>query len=404
MLNAKTVDALQPRATRYIVRDSEIRGLELRVSPDGTKVWTLRYRFHGQRRRLRLGLHAPNRLTLATARVAAARALHQVEAGTDPQAARHAARAAAERARRDTIDALATAYLERAKVRKRTWRYDSALLNGQILPKWRGRAVSSITRRDCRQLVDAIAARGAPMYANRVVALLSVLFRYAVDQEIIDRSPAVRLPKPGVEAAARPESQREQKAYTDEEIRAIWARTATLPPAPRAIYRLQLVTGQRPGEVSKLAWPEIDGSWWTIPGARTKNKRTHRVYLSDLALEVLADVPRVEGVTAAFAGSRSDERLQASNAIAFADVRRRQNPRHAIRNTVATGLAAAGVAMEDIAKVLNHTYGPKVTQGYNAYSYDKETRLALTRWARRLRQILDAEDAAAPRVVPIRGR
>jgi len=39
-------------------------------------------------------------------------------------------------------------------------------------------------------------------------------------------------------------------------------------------------------------------------------------------------------------------------------VRRREKPRHALRDTVATGLAECGVAVEDIAKILNHTYGP----------------------------------------------
>ena len=47
------------------------------------------------------------------------------------------------------------------------------------------------------------------------------------------------------------------------------------------------------------------------------------------------------------------------------------------------------MAVEDIAKVLNHSYGPKVTGIYNAYRYDKERRLALTKWARRLEQILE---------------
>ena len=59
----------------------------------------------------------------------------------------------------------------------------------------------------------------------------------------------------------------------------------------------------------------------------------------------------------------------------------------------AAGLAACGVAVEDIAKVLNHTYGPRVTAGYNAYSYDKEKRLALTRWERVLIAMLTDTDA-----------
>jgi hypothetical protein len=36
------VDALTPRAERYIVRDAHVSGLELRVHPDGVETWTLR--------------------------------------------------------------------------------------------------------------------------------------------------------------------------------------------------------------------------------------------------------------------------------------------------------------------------------------------------------------------------
>ena len=50
------------------------------------------------------------------------------------------------------------------------------------------------------------------------------------------------------------------------------------------------------------------------------------------------------------------------------------------------------MAVEDIAKVLNHSYGPRVTQVYNAYSYDREKRLALMKWARRLTAVLDQEE------------
>ena len=36
------------------------------------------------------------------------------------------------------------------------------------------------------------------------------------------------------------------------------------------------------------------------------------------------------------------------NAVVFAKVRRREKPRHALRDTVATGLAECGVPIEDI--------------------------------------------------------
>jgi integrase len=398
-LTARGIAALKPRADRYIVRDAKVSGLELRVCPDGRKLWTLRYRNTAkEQRRMNLGEHP--RVGLAAARKRANAELRKVDGGIDPQAERQEAKRALELAKANSIEALCKDYIERhARVKKRTWRDDQIKIKGEILTAWKGRAVSSITRRDCRTLVQAIADRPAPILANRVVALLSRLFRFAVDDELIQANPAAHLPKPGVEAQARPDGEREQKAYTADEIRSIWQATEKLSPALRATYRLGLLTGQRPNEITGMTWGEMDGAWWTIPGRRTKNGRTHRVYLTVPALDELGEVPRYEADDHVFAGWRGKRQLAAINATVFAGFRRRQKPRHALRDTVATGLAACGVAIEDIAKVLNHGYGPRVTAGYNAYAYDREKRLALGKWARALTGTLEQKDIA--KVVPL---
>jgi integrase len=394
-LTVKAIEALKPRAERYIVRDAEVSGLELRVHTDGTKAWSLRYRANGQQRRLKLGAYDPERLTLAAARKTANRELRKVDGGVDPQAERRAARRAVEQAKADSIEALCTAYIERhAKPKKRTWRDDQSTLNREIIPVWKGRPVTEITRRDCRALVQAIADRPAPIYANRIVALLSKLFAFAVDEEIITANPATRLPKPGVEAQARPDGEREEKPYDDDEIRAIWAATEQMSASWRALYRLGLLAGQRPGEIAGMIWEEIDGPWWTIPAARSKNKRAHRVFLVPAALEELARIPRIDDEAHVFVGVRGKRQIAKTNVIVFQKVRARMKPRHAMRDTVATNLAALGVTVEDISKVINHKYGSPTTAIYNAYAYDKEKRLALGKWARRLSAILAAQDAA----------
>lgn len=395
LTNHQSITTLRAKRTRYAVRDSKVPGLEIRIRPDGVKVWTLRYRAKagpdaGQQKRLILGQYP--RLSLSKARVAANDELRRIAAGADPQAARQADKAEAKRHAADSIEALCEAFIERhAKVKKRSWRADAGLLKNKILTRWKGRTVSSITRRDCRTLVQAIADAGAPIVANRVVALLSRLFRFALDEEIIEHSPAFKLPKPGVEAKARPDGDREEKPYDDEELRAIWMATEALGAAPRALYRLGLLTGQRPSEVLDLTWSEIDGAWWTLPAARSKNRREHRIYLTRAALDELDRVPRLDDEPHVFVNYRGKRQLATVNRRVFVNVRRRLRPRHALRDTVATRLAQTGVPIETIARVLNHSYGPAVTAGYNAYGYDKEKRAALEKWARRLREILDAK-------------
>jgi len=404
----KSLVGLTPGPVRYAVPVSLIPGLQLRVTPTGARTWVLRYYADGQRHRLKLGTYP--RMTLAAVRKAAHAALRIVDGGGNPQGDKRAAKAAAttekraaERAQRDSIEALTSSYLERhAKPRKRTWPADAHKITRILLPAWKGRAVSSITRRDCRDLVQGIADRGAPIQANRVAALLSRIFRFALDDELVATNVADKLPKPGVEITARPDGDREIKPYTLDEITVIWAATARQPAPVRALYRLGLITGQRPGEIGDMAWSEMSGDWWTIPAARAKNNRAHRVYLSALARKALATVPNHDPLV--FAGYRGKRQLAALNVEVFADVRRREKPRHAMRDTAATGMADAGVAVENISRVLNHAVGLRVTAGYIGHSFDREKQHALTVWNDVLDALINPKAKTAGTVLRMRGR
>ncbi len=402
-LHPRRIAELAPKAEPYDVLEGTIKGLTLRVRPDGVKVWTLRYRAGTKQRRLKLG--PSDRLSLAAARKRANEELRKVDAGADPQAARQAAKDAEQRAQGDTIEALAAAYIERhARPRKRTWRADASYLKCEILPVWKGRPASSISRRDCRELLQAIADRGAPIYANRIGAMLSRMFRFGVDADLLTANPASQLPKPGVESAARPEGEQERKAYDPDEVRRIWTNTESMDAAPRAMVRVGLLTGARPGEIAGLRWDELQADWWSLPGRRSKNGREHRVFLVPSALAELARVDRPEGEPHAFPGWRSTRARAELISAAFLGVQRRLKPLHSLRTTAATGLASGGVPVEHIARILNHTYGPRVTMVYNLHSYDLEKRAGLLRWERALDALVRNEAGEPAKVVTMAAR
>src|SRR5439155_14855370 len=136
-----------------------------RVTLNGAKTWTVRYRVQGGRRgrlrRLTLGSYPT--VTLAKARKAATNALGQVATThTDPATTKQTARLG------ETFGDLAKDYLARhAKRHKRSWRDDERTLEAELLPAWRSRKVKDISRRDVRALIEPIADRGAPIMANR---------------------------------------------------------------------------------------------------------------------------------------------------------------------------------------------------------------------------------------------
>src|SRR5262249_31804693 len=149
------------------------------------------YRHARRFRRLTLGPYP--RLSVADARRLAKEALHDAVTGHDPAARKKAERAA------ETFGELAALYMEKhAKPNKRSWREDERTLNHDDLRKGKNGPAKAITRRDVRELLERVVERGAPIQANRTLAIVRRLFNFAIEQEIVDMNPcrSIRQPAP----------------------------------------------------------------------------------------------------------------------------------------------------------------------------------------------------------------
>jgi integrase len=382
-LTAKAIEKLKASTSARYISDGKVPGLQLRVAPDGSRSWSVRYRIGKQQRRLTLGDAAVVPLAddadkgNLSARTRARRALQQAKDGIDPAAAKQ------ERREADTFAQLADEYIEKyAKKRKKSWREDQRILNADILPHWKHRLVRDLTRRDVRTRVDAIAER-APIVANRVVALLSKVFMFALDREIIDTSPAVKITKPGRET-------KRDRVLTHDEIRTFWTQTGELEAPMRAFYRLRLLTAQRGIEVSTMRWEDVDlaGGWWTIPSTVAKNKLSHRVPLSATVVDLLKGIPRNKHTKYVLDGARGKrQQAEAAATLTIADFRG-----HDLRRTAASLMAGSGTPRLVISKILNHVE-TGVTAVYDRHGYDNEKRIALDAWARTLTAILEQKAA-----------
>lgn len=402
---------LTPAGDRRDVRDDEQPGLIITIRRSGLKQFNVRYRFHGEQRRLILGDYPG--LSLKDARKKARGALTAIDNGQDPATDQQDAK----RARTDTVEVLAKEYMdEHAHKFKKRPEDDQRTFNADILPKWRDRSVRELTRRDVRDLLKPITKR-APVMANRVLSLVSKMLNFAVDNDWIEANPAARMKKPS------PENSR-TRVLNEEEMRRVWRLFHHLPttadkPAPgrsRAkgdetdpvcpispvladIMKLELLTLQRGGEIRQMRWADLslDTGWWTIPGIHTKNGNAHHVYLLPQAVAIIrAHRPtekkdRREYVFTGRGGAAIDrDRLKKASApvaralgVAFRG--------HDLRRTASSFMGAAGVKREDISYVLNHVDGgPRATRVYDLYSRDREKRVALDAWAAVFAAILAA--------------
>lgn len=373
-------------------QDDAVRGLSLRVSPNGTKTWNVMFtrESDGAKQRVKLGRYPA--MTLEKARTAALKMVTAVSEGDDPSEEK--------RARRDamTVEALGALYIEKyAKRNKKTWAEDERLLKVEVYPAIGKMKALAVKRRDVLDVIEAKADAGFLAQSTQILAVVRKMFNWAVDAEHVATSPAAGI-KP------RGKTVRRDRVLAASEVRTIWNALpeASLSETTRDVIRLLFLTGQRSGEVCGMLRGEIDldRRTWNLPGRRTKNGEPHSVPLSDAAFEIVERALDEAGEEAdAPLFTRIGDPIE-SNAIAKAvrlklQVADEHWTPHDIRRTVATGMAEIGVAPHVIEATLNHISGFKagVAGTYNRHRYDHEKRRALDMWAERLDAIVTGRAA-----------
>jgi integrase len=380
-LTAQTIKGLKPPASgRVEYFDADTKGLCLRISHEGLRTWTLFYRTGAIQKRLTLGRYPA--VSLADARDLARGAQLAVAKGGDPSADKKAARSVT------TFADLANVYLTQyAKRTKRTWKDDERTINAELLPRWKSRPAAAVTRKDVREALNAMVERGAPIMANRVRALVSKMYNWAIQNDIVDANPVVGVAKPGRE-------QSRERVLTEDEIRRFWEACDTQNPRIAAWCRLRLTTAQRGGELLKMRWQDLEGPWWTIPGEFVKNGQGHRAYLNETSRAALGTVPKTEDSEWVFPGAFMGDVPHVSRRIAkegragIPDFRG-----HDLRRTAASYMTSAGVPRLVVKRILNHSEKDDITGVYDRYSYDREKKKALDQWERRLQAILTKQTA-----------
>jgi integrase len=396
-----------PPGERVDYFDAAFPGLALRVTgavnrrPE-RRTWTLFYRFGAKQRRLTFEPGYPA-LSLADARNAATQAQLQIRAGVDPAAAKEAAREKAARAP-DTIANVVEMFirpdLERRKCAPRYITETRRIFANHVLPRWAGRDIKSITRRDVIELLDAVmdggtVARdadgtrrklpGGPIIANRTLAAVRALLNWALRRGMIDATPAALVEAPGEETART-------RILTADEIRAVWAAAGGLGYPFGPFFQLALITGQRREEVARMRWADLDleAAIWTLPAEATKAGRSHVVPLAPLAIDILKALPRLakpsryafttSGAVPISGFSKIKTRLGLAIAQARDGVALAPWTIHDLRRTAATEMARLGVSRFVIGRVLNHS-DRSVTGIDDRHAYLQEKRHGLAVWA-----------------------
>jgi integrase len=379
------------KIARYFDQDRRSpRGFLLRVTPAGAKVWAVRYRVKDSYREREITIGDVSAWPITDARKRAAELRREIDSGGDPLGDREAKRGA------PTVAELARRFCEEALPSRapRTQHEYKAMLEGWILPAIGRRKVAEVARTDVERLHAKITAEGKFRRANSVKSLVSILFAQAVVWRMREDNPAT-----GIKA----NRERGRERYLNDgeiaRLRGVLTGWREKRPDNSDAVTLLLLTGARRAEVLGMKWSQIEGldtdkAIWNKPADLTKDRRKHRLPLSQDAVAVLrrrqaerdADkIVRLSGDnvfrgagTRAHASSLERDWLQIRCAAGLDGVRL-----HDLRHSFASILVSAGLSLPVIGGLLGHSKAA-TTQRY-AHLFDQPLREATEIAARRLR-------------------
>lgn len=343
----------------------------IRVTMRGSKEFFVRYRDVNKRYR-RLTIGDAKSLPLFKAHERAAAIASKLDQGLDPAAERDTYKNAT------TFKELCTSYQNlHAKLKKDGGEEDSRIIRADLLPSWGDRKACDIQRKEVIALLDQIGtARNAPVMANRTRALLSSIFNFGVERELVETSPCYGLRKKFKETS-------KDRFLSDSEIKSLWTQFEKEAPETRGALQFILLTAQRPGEVMTAKWADIGSdNIWRLSSEKTKNGKRQIVPLSEGAAAILADLkddsaPGDYIFKTARSAHIKHRTLQNATARLATNAQIPDFTPHDLRRTAATLLRKTGTRTETLRKILNHSTG-SVTDIYDHYNEATEKRVALT--------------------------
>ena len=336
--------------------DQQCRGLMVEIRPTGRKTFYLRYQDDRKKQRQhRIG--DARDISLAKAREEAKKLRARITVGEDINAKKHRLRQIP-----TVAQLIHERYLPFARTYKRSWTTDEGLLRNHVIPRFGDRYLDQVKKADIIDFISAHLLTHKPGSVNRVIILLRYLFNCAKRWEIPG---AERNPTEGIPLLA--EDNKKERYLAGDEAR--WLYDAVCRSENKIlkfIVPMLILTGCRKREVLDAKWEDFDFErrLWRIP--TTKLGKPRHVPLSDGALSILTNMPRVKECPWVFANPKTKKPFvsifsawdTARSKAGLADVRI-----HDLRHSFASLLINSGRSLYEVQKLLGHTQ-IKTTQRY----------------------------------------
>lgn len=400
-LSDRLVSTVKPAAKAVRIFDGG--GLYLEVSPEGGKLWRLKYRFDGKEKRLALGQYPD--VSLADAREKREIARKQVAAGIDPGFQRKAQKALRAEQGANSFEVVAREWVEKFSARW-TPGYASLTLRRlelHVFPWIGAKPIADIEAPELLRVLQRVESAGKVTSAHKVKVICGQVFRYAIATGRAKYDLAA-----GLKGALLPKSTKHFGALVKPGevaglMRAIDAFNGSF--VTKCALRLSPLLFVRPGELRAAEWEEfdLDKGEWTIPAAKMKMRMDHLVPLAPQSLAILRELHALTGHERfVFPSERKGARCMSENTI-LAALRRlgysaEEMTPHGFRAMARTLLEEElSVPVQLIEHQLAHSVKDANGRAYNRTTHIAERRKMMKLWA----EYLDGLKAGA-KVIPLR--
>lgn len=364
-------------------------GLQLHISPNGSKIWRRAYRYNGKQNTLTIGPYPD--VSLSDARDAAKAAKKLLAAGIDPNKAKQVTRAAKLNSDANTFDAIAAEVLD--KKRREGLKQDTLDKFEWYVSKTRpllgNRPVTDIKAADVLAVLRPIELGGKTHTARKLCGYIGEVFRYAIAAGRAENDPT-----PALKGALAAHKSKPRAAITDPIafgglLRAIDDYHGM--PETKAALQLLCLTGTRPDkELGSMEWPEIDfgNAVWTVPAEKLgKTGKPLHVPLAPQSIAILKYIKSLNNKGKyVFPCTRSPERHISENtvngALRILGIPKEAHCAHGFRSSVDTMLNNCGLWNKDaIERQLSHKDKDAVRGVYNRAEYWDERVKMMNYWA-----------------------
>ena len=209
----------------------------------------------------------------------------------------------------------------------------------------------------------------------------ALVFNWCIERDLIADNPAA-----GIKPPAKEVSRERVLSLNELNDVLVAAQRIGYPWGP--LVEMLVYTGQRLDEVAQATWDEfdLDTQIWSLPGARTKNRRAHVVHLAASVLKTISDLPSVDDQAWLFSTtgrgpvkgfSKAKTKLDKESGVTdwtFHDLRR------TFATVTTENLRISPVVVD---KVLNHVSGAVkgVAAVYERGEYLDQRKIAMDAWA-----------------------